>query len=96
MRRGKAVETDLMKKNTEIPNKIDIRGYSPSEAEKELEQFLDEATMSNMGELRILHGKGSGVLRKVVREKLREYHHVQEVSHPPREQGGDGVTVVKF
>lgn len=96
IRKGKAIATDLQKKNIEIPNRIDIRGYSASEAEKELEQFLDEATMANMGELRILHGKGSGVLRKLVRDKLREYHHVQEVSHPPREQGGDGVTVVKL
>ncbi len=96
VRRGRAVETDLKKKSIDIPNKIDIRGYTPSEAEKELEQFLDDATMANMGELRILHGKGSGVLRNLVREKLREYRHIQEVSHPPREQGGDGVTVVKF
>lgn len=96
VRKGKAVETDLQKKKMDIPNRIDIRGYSATEAEKELEQFLDDATMANMGELRILHGKGSGVLRKLVRDKLREYQHVQEVSHPPREQGGDGVTVVKF
>lgn len=96
VRKGKAVETDLQKKKMDIPNRIDIRGYSATEAEKELEQFLDDATMANMGELRILHGKGSGVLRKLVRDKLREYQHVQEISHPPREQGGDGVTVVKF
>lgn len=96
IRKGKAVGTDLQKKRTEMSHNIDIRGYSIMEADKELQQFLDEATIANMTELRILHGKGSGVLRNLVREKLREYNHVREVSHPPREQGGDGVTLVKF
>ncbi len=96
VRKGKAIDLDLRKKKTEIQQKIDIRGYSVIEAEKELQHFLDEATIANISELRILHGKGSGVLRILVRDKLREYNHVREISHPPREQGGDGVTLVKF
>lgn len=96
IRKGKAIDTDLQKKRTDMSHNIDIRGYSLVEADRELQQFLDEATIANLTELRILHGKGSGVLRNLVREKLREYSHVREVSHPPREQGGDGVTLVKF
>ncbi len=96
VQKGKSIGTDLRKKKTEVQHKIDIRGYSMMEAEKELQNFLDEATIANVSELRILHGKGSGVLRTLVKDKLREYNHVREVSHPPREQGGDGVTLVKF
>ena len=96
VRKGKAIDLDLSTQKTEIQQKIDIRGYSVIEAEKELQHFLDEATIANISELRILHGKGNGVLRNLVRDKLREYNHVRDVSHPPREQGGDGVTLVKF
>lgn len=96
IQKGKKVDLDIRKQKSHVQHKIDIRGYSMIEAEKELQHFLDEATMANISELRILHGKGSGVLRNLVREKLREYNHVRDVSHPPREQGGDGVTLVQF
>ncbi len=96
LQKAKSIQTDLQMKKAEVSDRIDIRGYSAVDAEKELQQFLDDATMANLSELRILHGKGNGVLRNLVRDKLREYRHVTEVNHPPREQGGDGVTLVKF
>lgn len=75
--------------------KIDLRGLSREEALTQLEKFVDNALLSNASTLRILHGKGDGVLRKAVRQKLREYGgNVSNVYHPPQEQGGDGVTLV--
>lgn len=96
MKTGKSVDLQLSEKPVTFEHKIDIRGYTIPEAEKELEQFFDAAIMTNAAELRILHGKGSGALRNLVREKLREYSDVSEISHPPREQGGDGITLVKL
>lgn len=96
IQRNKNVKFQLKKKKEEMETKIDIRGYSISEANKELEQFLDEATIANVMELRILHGKGTGVLKRLVREKLREYKHVRDIYHPEPEKGGDGITIVKF
>lgn len=77
--------------------KIDLRGMSKDEAMRVLEKFVDNALLSNASSLRILHGKGDGVLRKVVRQKLREYgNNIGRVYHPEQENGGDGVTIVEL
>jgi DNA mismatch repair protein MutS2 len=75
--------------------KIDLRGLSREEALTQLEKFVDNALLSNANTLRILHGKGDGVLRKAVKQKLREYGgNVANIHHPEQEHGGDGVTIV--
>ena len=77
--------------------KIDLRGMSKEEALRVLEKFVDNALLSNASSLRILHGKGDGILRKVVRQKLREYgSNIGNVYHPEQESGGDGVTIVEL
>ncbi len=76
-------------------NKLDLRGLSKEEALRTLEKFVDNALLSNLHSLHILHGKGDGVLRKTVREKLREYgSNVANVHHPETDAGGNGVTIV--
>jgi DNA mismatch repair protein MutS2 len=75
--------------------KLDIRGMSADEALTVLEKFVDHALLANAHQLHILHGKGNGVLRKLVKNKLREYgHYLNNVYHPAPELGGDGVTLV--
>lgn len=75
--------------------KIDLRGMSKEEALRVLEKFVDNALLSNASSLRILHGKGDGILRKMVRQKLREYGgNITNIYHPQQEHGGDGVTIV--
>ena len=77
--------------------KIDIRGMSKEEALRVLEKFVDNALLSNASILRILHGKGDGILRKVVRHKLKEYGgNIANIYHPEQESGGDGVTIVEL
>jgi len=77
--------------------KIDLRGMSREEALRVLEKFVDNALLSSASSLRILHGKGDGVLRKTVKQKLREYGNtIATVYHPEQEQGGDGVTIVEL
>jgi len=66
------------------------------EALKVVEDFVDQALITNTGSLRIVHGKGSGALREAVRRKLREYNLAMEIEHPPQEMGGDGVTLVEL
>jgi DNA mismatch repair protein MutS2 len=76
-------------------SKIDLRGMSKDEAMRVLEKFVDNALLTNAAALRILHGKGDGILRKVVRQKLREYGgSIGRVYHPEQNDGGDGVTIV--
>jgi DNA mismatch repair protein MutS2 len=66
------------------------------DAIKVLQDFLDRALLTSTSNLRIVHGKGTGVLRNVVRRKLQEYREVKRAYHPAEDGGGDGVTVVEF
>jgi DNA mismatch repair protein MutS2 len=75
---------------------IDIREYTKSDALHMLQQFMDNALLTNVHELRIIHGVGTGVMRKEVRKLLQQYKDVREIWHPAHEQGGDGVTMVKL
>lgn len=81
---------------SQFDSRIDIRGMRLEEADKILENFIDQALLASASPLRIVHGKGSGVLRDLVRNKLREYKAVSSWSHPKDNQGGDGVTIVEI
>ena len=86
-----------IEKTAEFENKIDLRGLSRMEALDALEKFVDNALLSSAVNLRILHGKGDGVLRQMVRQKLREYgRNIARIYHPEPRDGGDGITVVEL
>ena len=91
-KKGK-IETDMLKITSKFINKLDLRGMRREEALKTLESFVDEALVANGTELQIIHGKGDGVLRKAVKQKLREYKEVVSVRHEEPEKGGDGITI---
>jgi len=74
--------------------KVDIRGMSKDEALQVLEKFVDNALLTSANTIQILHGKGTGVLRNVVKQKLREYGGNIARSYHPEDGGGDGVTMV--
>lgn len=74
--------------------KLDVRGMRYEEVLATTEAFVDQALMANANQLRIVHGKGTGTLRRAVQQKLREYKQGFTLSTPPREAGGDGVTIV--
>ena len=75
---------------------LDIRGARGEEALWEVEKFLDKAIMLNYSEIRILHGKGDGILRKLIREFLKKYDVVSDVQSEHVEFGGDGITIVNL
>ena len=77
-------------------NKLDVRGMRFEEVLNTTQAFVDQALMANASQLRIVHGKGSGALKRAVRQKLQEYNHDFTLSTPPREQGGEGVTIVEL
>ncbi len=84
----------LHEKQAQFNPTLDIRGRRVEEVIPELEQFLDNAILLGHGEIKILHGKGEGVLRKVVREQLRKYKQVASAGDEHVDRGGDGITVV--
>lgn len=84
----------LHEKQAQFSPVLDIRGKRVEEVLSLLEQFLDNAILLGHGEIKILHGKGEGVLRKVVREQLRHYKQVASAADEHVDRGGDGITVV--
>ncbi|HNL38439.1 MAG: Smr/MutS family protein [Saprospiraceae bacterium] len=95
LRQTASISATDLQKTAAFDAKLDLRGMSKDEAMRVIERFVDNALLSNASSLRILHGKGDGVLRKVVRQKLREYGgNIAQVYHPEQNEGGDGVTIV--
>jgi len=73
---------------------LDLRGSRPEDALERLDKYLDKAYLARLAFVRIIHGKGTGRLRRAVREFLHGHPQVRE-SHPGDEhEGGEGVTVV--
>jgi len=72
---------------------IDLRGQTIDEALPAVEQYIDEAFRAGLPETRIIHGKGTGALRREVRGFLAKYPLVKSYEEAPRELGGEGVTI---
>ncbi len=76
--------------------RLDIRGEKPEEAEFEVIKFVDEAYSSGLDRIEILHGKGTGVLKKMVQEILKKHSGVKKYYFAPIEFGGDGITIAEL
>ncbi len=76
--------------------RLDLRGKRADLALAELEQFLDRSLLSGTEGVEIVHGRGTGALRKAVHELLRTFPGVASYSLAPEDQGGDGMTQVFF
>lgn len=85
---------NLNEKQAQFNSTLDVRGKRVEEVGPLLDQFLDTALMLGHGELKILHGKGEGVLRKVIREQLSKVKQVATYHNEHVERGGDGITIV--
>lgn len=75
---------------------LDIRGMAVDEALPVLDNFLDAAYMGNLPNARIIHGKGTGVLRKAVQDELRRCKYVKSFRLGVYGEGEDGVTIAEF
>ena len=75
---------------------LDIRGARAGEALVRVDEFLDKALRDGLGSVRIIHGKGTGALRRVVRELLEGHPLAKSFAGEAPDEGGDGVTVVEL
>ncbi|HAT55130.1 MAG TPA: endonuclease MutS2 [Lactobacillus sp.] len=75
---------------------LDLRGHRYDAAMSEVDHFIDSALLANLGEVTIVHGKGTGALRQGVTEYLRSNPRVKSFGFAPANAGGDGATVVKL
>lgn len=77
-------------------SEVDLRGMDAVEAICVLERYLDEAMRSNLKSVRIIHGKGTGVLRKAVHDSLKRNKYVKKYRLGVYGEGEDGVTIAEF
>ncbi len=92
--KARSLGVDVMKKQSLFVNTLDIRGKRVEEVNALLDQFLDDALLLGQAEVKILHGKGEGVLRKVVRDRLKTIKGVASFADEHVDRGGDGITIV--
>ena len=79
-----------------MPTEVDLRGMDAVEAICVLERYLDEAMRSNLSQVRIIHGKGTGTLRAAVQQALKKNKFVKKFRLGQYGEGEDGVTIAEF
>ncbi|MDR1600741.1 MAG: endonuclease MutS2 [Oscillospiraceae bacterium] len=79
-----------------VRTELDLRGFALDEALPEVDSFLDDAVLSALGEVSIIHGKGTGTLRSGIGQHLKKHPHVMEFRLGKFGEGESGVTIVKL
>jgi DNA mismatch repair protein MutS2 len=90
------VNVAMAPRETAITSEINVIGSNSEEAVGRVERFLDDAAVNDLKNLRIVHGYGTGALRRSIAEFLREHPFVSHFGPAPDNQGGGGVTVVEL
>ena len=83
-------------KTKNVSTETDVRGQYPEEAWANVEKFIDDCYLAGISPVRIVHGKGTGVLKKHIREMLRKHRYVKSYRPGIFGEGEDGVTVVEL
>ena len=94
--RFSSIFDDMNEKRARFNPTLDLRGHRAEEAIAELHQFLDTAMLLSEKEVRILHGKGYGILMQIIRDELRANREVRTFHPEKLELGGEGITVVEL
>ncbi|MBI4470393.1 MAG: endonuclease MutS2 [Acidobacteria bacterium] len=79
-----------------VRSELNLIGRTVEEALEEVDQFLDEAVLASLSEVRIIHGSGSGALRKAIRAMLEKHPHVGRFRPAEAHEGAGGATVVEL
>lgn len=90
------VKGDLNRKTGSFERQLDMRGMRAEEVMYALEKHIDDALLIGIYDFSVLHGKGSGVLRNVVRQILAKHNNVDGFESEHIERGGDGITLVRL
>lgn len=85
-----------MQKAAAVSAELKLIGLRVEEAIQELDKYLDDALLSGIDEVRVIHGKGTGALKNAVWEWLRNHHAVQSYRIGGDGEGGAGATIVQM
>ena len=83
-------------RDEQVRSELDLRGSNLEEALIEVDRFIDEAYLGNLGQIYIIHGKGTGVLRTGISDYLRKHKHIKSYRLGNYGEGGAGVTVAEL
>lgn len=90
------VGASMISKSTNFNGELDVRGKRTIEALGEVDVFIDQAIITSAKEVRILHGKGDGILRPMIRQHLKGLPHIVSMEDEHIDRGGSGITVITF
>ncbi len=86
----------FLQKTTNAVRELDIRGLMVDEGEQVVGKFLDDAALAGLKQVLIIHGKGTGALRKGIHAYLRRHRSVRDFNFADMDEGGTGATVVNL
>lgn len=92
----KVIEHKVRELKAASASELDLRGMAADEAIGVLSQFLDGAFLANLPSVRIIHGKGTGVLRAAVQDELRRSKYIKSFRIGGYGEGDNGVTIAEF
>lgn len=87
---------DLISRQKSFSPELDVRGKRGEEVVKELEQMMDSAVILGFNRLRVIHGKGNGILKKLIREYFRNHPFIAGIHYEHEDLGGEGVSIIEL
>lgn len=96
LRRAAATEVHISSAEDSARSELNVIGQTTDEAVDAVDKFLDEASLSSLSKVRIIHGHGTGALRRAIGDLLKGHPHVARFIAAPPDQGGAGATLVEL
>ncbi len=96
MGQKRGTEVHLRNETDDTRSEINLIGRTTDEAVDETDKFLDQAFLNGIQHLRIIHGHGTGALRRAIGDLLKDHPHVARYAQAPQDQGGSGATIVEL
>jgi DNA mismatch repair protein MutS2 len=96
LRRSSGTEVHLATAEPRANSELNVIGQTTDEAVDAVDKFLDEASLASLSQVRIVHGHGTGALRRAIAGLLGDHPHVARFVPAPPDQGGTGATLVEL
>ena len=93
---SRSVMSNIHERAAQFKPSIDLRGKRAWEALEEIQRYIDDAILLSVKEVSILHGKGDGILRQIIREYLQGIDEIEQFRDAHVERGGQGITIVRL
>jgi len=85
-----------LNKAQNISKEIDVRGLLSEDALLTVDRYLEDAILASLDSVRVIHGKGTGALRRAIRDYLKDHRYVKTYRDGLPEEGGHGVTIIEL